>query len=70
MTPQKLRELKGVSDVACATMMGISLRGLRRLESLPLWAWTITQLVQHCAACGYTLRVLATDAHGVEREVA
>lgn len=69
MTPSKLRELKGITEDSCARAMGMNLRGLRRLEATPTWAWTITQLAQHCTACGYTLKIIAVDGHGVEREV-
>lgn len=69
MTPRQLREHVGFTEAYIAPAMPMRLKGFRRLEGMATEFWTVGQLAQHMAACGYTLRLIAVDGHGVEREV-
>jgi hypothetical protein len=69
MSPRKLRELVGATDAYVAAGMGLGVRSFQRLESTPLWAWTVDQLQRHLSACGQKVKIIAVDGHGVEREV-
>lgn len=69
MTPRKLRELAGSTEAYVAATMGLGLRALQRLESTPLWAWTVDQLQRHANACGYVIKIIAVDGYGAEREI-
>lgn len=69
MTPAKLRELAGLTEAYVAATMGMGLGTLQLLEAAPTHVWMVTQLAQHAAVCGYVVRIIAVDGHGVEREV-
>lgn len=69
MTPRLLREQAGLTEAYIAAGLPMRLKSFRRLESMPVDVWTLGQLAQHLGACGYVVKVVAVDGHGVEREV-
>lgn len=69
MTPRQFREMAGLTEAYIAAGLPMRLKGFRRLESMPLEVWTVGQLQQHLAACGFAVRIIAVDGHGVERPV-
>lgn len=69
MKPGKLRELAGLTEAYVAATMPMTLRAFRRMESMPVGVWTVWQLREHLTVCGHTLKIIAVDGHGVEREV-
>lgn len=69
MTPRKLRELAGMTEAYVAAGMPMRLKSFRTMESMPTDVWTVDQLQRHAAACGHTIKIIAVDGYGAEREI-